>query len=117
MLSVRLVDMQHSSGFSPVFSRPGYLAEVTLALMSLRDSNASGRLSIRNVEQFGLAHLYFRHARLVHVTGDKRDGEVVLNDLLSWSKGCVRFDTAITVKYEDVTWQQAQVFARWLAFL
>ena len=98
-------------------SRPGYLAEVTLALLQIRDTRASGRLSIRNGEHFGLAHLYFKEACLVHITGDKRDGENVLNDLLTWSKGTVRFDSALMVNYESVTWQQAQIFSRWLAFL
>ena len=109
--------MQHSSDSSLASSRPGYLAEVTLAMIHIRNSAASGRLSIRNGEQFGIAHLYFKQALLVHVTGDKRDGEIVLQDLLSWSKGNIRFDAAITVEYADVTWQQAQIFARWLSFL
>ncbi len=109
--------MQHSSDSSSVSSRPGYLAEVTLAMIHIRNSADSGRLSIRNGEQFGIAHLYFKQALLVHVTGDKRDGEVVLQDLLTWSKGNIRFDAAITAQYEDVTWQQAQIFARWLSFL
>ena len=98
-------------------ARPGYLAQVTLALIFIRDTSASGRLSIRNGDRFGLAHLYFRDARLIHVTGDKRDGESVLQDLITCSKGSVRFDAALMVNYETVTWQQAQVFARWLAFL
>jgi hypothetical protein len=70
-----------------------------------------------NGERFGLAHLYFKQARLIHVTGDKCDGEVILNDLLTWTKGSVRFDAAMTVDYETITWQQAQIFTRWLAFL
>src|SRR5579884_1673328 len=98
-------------------ARPGYLAQVTLALIFILDTSASGRLSIRNGDRFGLAHLYFRDARLIHVTGDKRDGESVLQDLITWSKGSVRFDAALMVNYETVTWQQAQIFARWLAFL
>ena len=98
-------------------SRPGYLAEVTFALIHIWQSHASGRLSIRNGERFGLAHLYFREARLIHVTGNKGEGEAVLNDLLTWRKGTVRFDAAMTVNYESVNWQQAEIFTRWLAFL
>ena len=90
---------------------------VTLALLHIRDTRATGRISIRNAERFGLAHLYFNAARLIHITGDKRAGEVILNDLLTWSRGSVRFDAALLVNYETVTWQQAQIFARWLAFL
>jgi hypothetical protein len=29
----------------------------------------------------------------------------------------VRFDAAITVNYETLNWQQAEIFTRWLAFL
>jgi hypothetical protein len=109
--------MQRSHATSSSFSRPGYLAEVTIALMRIRNTSASGRLSLRNGEGFGLAHLYFNHSRLVHVTGDRRDGAAVLEDLLTWSKGSIRFDAAFMVDHEDLTWQQAQVFTRWLSFL
>jgi hypothetical protein len=88
-----------------------------MAFIYIRDTHTSGRLSIRNGERFGLAHLYFSEARLIHVTGDKRDGEIVLNDLLTWTKGTVRFDPSILVNYETVTWQQAELFTRWLSFL
>ena len=109
--------MERIPGPHPSASPRGYLAEVTLALLQIRDTRTSGRLSIRNGERFGLAHLYFKEACLIHVIGDKRDGEIILNDLLTWSKGTVRFDPALMVSYESVTWQQAQIFARWLAFL
>lgn len=109
--------MELTPGLYSSASRPGYLAEVTLALLQICDTRASGRLSIRNEERFGLAHLYFKQACLVHVAGDKRDGESTLNDLLTWSKGKVRFDPSLMVNYESVTWQQAQIFSRWLAFL
>ena len=98
-------------------SRPGYLAEVTLALLFIRDTRASGRLSVRNGEQFGIAHLYFNEARLIYVTGTKGDAECILNDLLNWTKGSVRFDTGLLVTFESLTWQQAHIFGRWLAFL
>jgi hypothetical protein len=109
--------MQRSHSTSSSFSRPGYLAEVTIALIRIRNTGASGRLSLRNGEGFGLAHLYFNHSRLVHVTGDRWDGAAVLEDLLTWSKGSIRFDAAFMVDHEDLTWQQAQVFTRWLSFL
>jgi len=110
-------NMRQTPGPQPHSSRPSYLAEVTLALIHLWHTRASGRLSIRNGERFGLAHLYFDEARLVHVAGDKREAEAVLNELLMWLKGSVRFDAVMTVNYESVNWQQAQIFTRWLAFL
>ncbi|HEX9132395.1 MAG TPA: hypothetical protein VF844_08880 [Ktedonobacteraceae bacterium] len=109
--------MEYTSVVYPRMSRPGYLAEVTLALLHISDTRASGRLSVRNAERFGLTHLYFNQARLIHITGDKCDGEVMLNDLLTWTKGSVRFDPAVELYYETLTWQQAQLFTRWLTFL
>jgi hypothetical protein len=109
--------MERTSDLRLHSSRPGFLAEVTLALLFIRDRRASGRLSLRNAGQFGIAHLYFNEARLIHVTGDKRDAEGILTDLLSWTKGSVRFDRGMLVTFEDLTWQQAHIFGRWLAFL
>ena len=109
--------MDRTSDLHEHSSRPGFLAEVTLALLFIRDTRASGRLSLRNGEQFGIAHLYFNEARLIHVTGGKRDAEDILQDLLNWTKGGVRFDTGMLVAFESVTWQQANIFGRWLAFL
>jgi hypothetical protein len=109
--------MEYTSELYPQMSRPDYLAEVTLALLHIRDTRASGRLSVRNADRFGLVHLYFKQAHLTHITGAKCDGEVMLNDLLTWTKGSVRFDPAVEVYYETLTWQQAQLFTRWLTFL
>ena len=109
--------MERTSDLRMHSSRPGFLAEVTLALLFIRGRHASGRLSLRNGEQCGIAHLYFNEARLIHVTGDKRDAEEILTDLLSWSKGSVRFDSGMLVAFESLTWQQAHIFGRWLAFL
>jgi hypothetical protein len=115
---VEVIMMQPpGSRLRPHSSRPNYLAEVTMALIYIWQNRASGRLSIRNGDRFGLAHLYFREACLIHVAGDKGDGEAVLNELSTWLKGSVRFDEAMTVNYESVNWQQAEIFRRWLAFL
>src|SRR6266699_5198248 len=109
--------MEYTSNLRPYVSRPDYLAEITLVLLHIRDTRASGRLSIRNAERLGLAHLYFNQARLGHITGDKGNGESMLKDLLTWTKGSVRFDPAVVVNNETINWQQAQLFTRWLAFL
>lgn len=98
-------------------SRSNYFANVTLTLLHIGDTRGSGRLSLRNNERFGLVHLYFKEARLVHVAGNKRDAEAMLNDLLTWSKGLVRFEPERLVEYTDVTWQQAEIFVRWLSLL
>lgn len=111
------MDMENTSDQYPHSSRPGYQAEVTMALLYIRDTCATGRLSIRNAERLGLIHLYFNQAHLVHITGDKSDGEIMLNDLLTWRKCIVRFDPVVEINFETVTWQQAQLFTHWLMFL
>jgi uncharacterized protein DUF4388 len=101
----------------PRFARLNYFSTVTIALIEIHEHLYTGRLSIRNNERIGLVHLYFKERRLVHVAGYKRDAEEVLHDLLTWTKGKVRFDPAVTVNYEDVSWQQAEIFTRWVALL
>src|SRR4051794_36312186 len=106
-----------SSKSLPRVARLNYFSTVTLALLEIHESVHTGRLSIRNNERVGLVHLYFKERRLVHVAGYKRDAEAVLHDLLTWTKGKVRFDLEVTVDYEDVSWQQAEIFTRWVALL
>jgi hypothetical protein len=109
--------MEHALLDSSSSSRSGYMAEVTRALLFLYDTGASGRLSLRHSEHFMIVHLYFKEARLVHVAGNKSDVTILLNDLLTWTRGSVRYDAGRQVSYETLTWQQAQIFARWLAFI
>jgi hypothetical protein len=106
-----------SSKSLPRVARLNYFSTVTLALLEIYEHVYTGRLSIRNNERMGLVHLYFKERRLVHVAGYKRDAEAVLHDLLTWTKGRVRFDLAVTVDFEDVSWQQAEIFTRWVALL
>ncbi|GHO91668.1 hypothetical protein KSF_017160 [Reticulibacter mediterranei] len=106
-----------SSKSLPRVARLNYFSTVTLALLEIHERVYTGRLSIRNNERVGLVHLYFKERRLVHVAGYKRDAEAVLHDLLTWTKGRVRFDPAVTVDYEDVSWQQAEIFTRWVTLL
>jgi hypothetical protein len=101
----------------PRFARLNYFSTVTLALLEIHERCYTGRLSIRNNERAGLVHLHFKEKRLVHVAGYKRDAEAVLHDLLTWTKGKVRFDPAVMVDYEDVSWQQAEIFTRWVVLL
>lgn len=112
-----LVDMKNASNVSSQFPRLDYFAEVALALLHIRDTRASGRLSLRNNERIGLAHLYFKDARLVHLAGDRKDGEDILKDLLTWSKGSVRFDPGMSVHHGNVVWQHVEIFAQWLSLV
>jgi hypothetical protein len=109
--------MEQRLSDSSSFSRSGYLPEATRVLLFIHDTGASGRLSLRNSEHAALVHLYFNEARLTHVAGNTRSAEVLLNELLTWTHGSVRFDAGLLVTYETLTWQQARAYARWLAFI
>ncbi len=98
-------------------SRSDYFSQVMLILIQMRHNRPSGRLSLRNGDRFGLAHLYFKEGLLVHVTGDKGDGEEVLNDVITWSKGYARFDQEKIMNYVNITWQQTEIFTQWLSLL
>jgi hypothetical protein len=95
-----------------------YFARVTTLLLRIHESGASGRLSLRNEKRFGIVHLYFREALLVHVAGDKQGGgAIVLRDMLTWTQAQVRFDWNVIGKHQFISWQEAEIFSRWLSLL
>lgn len=95
-----------------------YFARVTTLLLRIHESGASGRLSLRNEKRFGIVHLYFREALLVHVAGDKQGGGAnVLRDMLTWTQAQVRFDWNVIGKHQFISWQEAEIFSRWLSLL
>lgn len=108
--------MRYTPATSPA-SQSLYYTQVTSVLLSIRDYQASGRLSLYNQERFGLAHLYFNEALLIHVTGDKSSSEAVLRDMLTWRQARVRFDWNVKVPYQCVSRQEAELFALWLSTL
>ncbi|GHO76193.1 hypothetical protein KSD_39640 [Ktedonobacter sp. SOSP1-85] len=91
-----------------------YFLDAINALLDVRDQERSGRLSIRSDERRGLIHFYFQEGRLVHIMGDKRNLEALLQDLLQWQRAKVRFDAQIGAPFRDVTWHQAEFFQSWL---
>lgn len=95
-----------------------YFVQVTTILLRVYESGGSGRLSLRNKKRFGVAHLYFRGALLVHIAGDKQGGgAIVLHDLLTWSQAQVRFDWNVIGEHQYVSSQEAELFSRWLSLL
>jgi hypothetical protein len=95
-----------------------YFAQVTMTLLRIHECAASGRLSLRNEAHFGIAHLYFREALLVHVIGDKHGGSSVLRDVLTWTQARVRFDWDAPVgAHQCVSWPEAELFSHWLSLL
>lgn len=95
-----------------------YFVQVTTILLRVYESGGSGRLSLRNKKRFGIAHLYFRGALLVHIAGDKQGGgAIVLRDLLTWTQAQVRFDWNVIGEHQYVSSQEAELFSRWLSLL
>ncbi len=70
----------------------GSLWDLTRIIVSIRRSHAFGRLTLRNSDRVGLAHLYFQGGRLAHIVGSSGDAEATLEDLQRWAHAIVRFD-------------------------
>lgn len=108
-----------SSLFTPLSmaSTKDYILEAIVTLIHIRDRRCTGRLAIRGYNRQGVVHFYFQEARLIHIVGNRRDLEALLNDLLGWSRAMVRFDSGVFAPFEDISWQQAELFTRWLGLL
>lgn len=94
-----------------------YYTQIINLLILIRQNYASGRLALRNSERFGVAHLYFKDARLIHVTGSKGESEAVLLDILCWTYANIRFEAGIHVGDGNVTVQTIFLYERWLSHL
>ncbi|HEU5381930.1 MAG TPA: DUF4388 domain-containing protein [Ktedonobacteraceae bacterium] len=70
----------------------GSLWDLTRIVTAIRRSHAFGRLTLRNSDRFGVAHLYFHGGRLVHVVGSSGEAEATLQDLQHWTHASVRFE-------------------------
>jgi hypothetical protein len=73
-------------------SRQGSLSDLANFIQNIKRSHAFGRLSLRNSEYIGIAHLYYRAGRLVHIVGNRGDARAVLLDLKNWRQASVRFE-------------------------
>ncbi|MBX5452082.1 DUF4388 domain-containing protein [Thermogemmatispora sp.] len=95
----------------------GSLADLPSIISSIKRLRAFGRLTVRNNTRLGLAHLYFRNGRLVHVIGTRGAVDAVLADLQSWTRATLRFERGVMVQSENVTPAHEQRFERWLSHL
>jgi hypothetical protein len=95
----------------------GSLSDLPSIISSIKRLRAFGRLTVRNNTRLGLAHLYFRNGRLVHVIGTRGAVDAVLADLQSWTRATLRFERGVMIQSENVTPLHEQRFERWLARL
>lgn len=88
----------------------GSLRDLANIVNTIRRSRAFGRLTIRNTTRLGIAHLYFRYGKLVHVVSNRGDANATLADLQTWIRATVRFERGISITSESMTDEQEQLF-------
>lgn len=70
----------------------GSLWDLARIVTTIRRSRAFGRLTLRNSDRFGVAHLYFHGGKLAHIVGSSGEAEATLQDLQHWTHAQVRFE-------------------------
>lgn len=70
------------------------LSSLARLVASVRTRGLMSRLAVRNLERFGLVHLYFEHGRLTYVEGHLADPVRSIFELGTWQNGTVRQDSA-----------------------
>jgi hypothetical protein len=88
----------------------GSLRDLAQIVNNIRRSRAFGRLTIRNTARLGIAHLYFRYGKLVHIVSSRGDANATLADLSTWIRATVRFERGISITNESISDEQEQLF-------
>ena len=88
----------------------GSLRDLAKIVNMIRRSRAFGRLTLRNTTRLGVAHLYFRYGKLVHVVSNRGDANATLADLQKWTHATVRFERGVSITSESITDEQEQLF-------
>ena len=88
----------------------GSLRDLATITSNIRRSHAQGRLTIRNTTRVGVAHLYFRSGRIVHVVGNHLDAKATFADLRTWSRATVRFERGVLAHTEGDIEEYEQLF-------
>ena len=88
----------------------GSLSDLMGIVTAIRRSRAFGRLTIRNIDRMGIAQLYFRGGRPVHIVGSSGDALATLQDLSTWTRAAVRFERGIPTSNTTLTGEQEQRF-------
>ncbi len=79
----------------------GSLNDLATIVQHIRRAHAFGRLSLRNLEQLSIAHLYFRAGKLIHIVGHRGDARTILAELQNWKRAVVRFERGVATA--DIT--------------
>ncbi len=88
----------------------GSLRDLAAITNNIRRTQAQGRLTIRNTVRLGVAHLYFRGGRLMHVVGNHLDAKATFADMRSWSLATVRFERGVLTNNEENGEEYEQLF-------
>ncbi|HVB72688.1 MAG TPA: hypothetical protein VNE38_03955 [Ktedonobacteraceae bacterium] len=88
----------------------GTLHDLANIVTTIRRSKAFGRLTLRNEERLGVAHLYFHSGKLVRIISNRGDVDATLNDLLTWMRASARFERGMPPNGHAITEQQEQDF-------
>lgn len=88
----------------------GSLRDLAAITNNIRRTQAVGRLTIRNTVRLGVAHLYFRDGRLIHVVGNHLDAKATFADLRIWSLASVRFERGMLANNEGYSEEYERLF-------
>ena len=88
----------------------GSLRDLAKIVNTIRRSRAFGRLTVRNTSRLGVAHLYFRYGKLIHIVSHRGDTNATLADLPTWTQATLRFERGISISGESITEEQEQLF-------
>lgn len=107
-----------SQAYSTRFSWQGTLRDLAVIVDTLRRSRAHGRLTLRNMDQLGVAHFYFRAGKLVHILSGRGGANATLAELQGWRRATARFERGtFPVKGEPISDEQEQAFDALLVLL
>jgi hypothetical protein len=77
---------------------------------AIRRSWAFGRLTLRSTTHIGVAHLYFRGGKVVHIVSNSGDASKTLADLRHWTQAIVRFERGISTSSQNVSIEHERMF-------
>jgi hypothetical protein len=98
---------------NPIYSQSlwrGTLHDLAQIVTSIRRAHAFGRLTIRNMERLGVAHLYFHGGKLVHIVSNCGNADATLQELQHWTHATVRFVRGETAQGVTVSDDKEQDF-------
>lgn len=88
----------------------GSLWDLARIVTTIRRSRASGRLTLRNSDRIGIAHVYFHEGKLVHIVGSSGDASATLQDLQCWTHAAIRFERGSLMSGATFAREQEQAF-------